>query len=442
MCTPTWMVPALAVGLCLFLAVATAHAREPLDLVPADSLLCWYGRPLPDAAPSSDQPSTLQTLLEVGARIAGGSFDSGTQLDVRMAEMLGLTIRYPYAVALIDARATPTAADPTARRVDRLRFALVVENGDQTEPFLRIIQKAVNEQTHSGEATLTTEKAGRWTYQELHDQRLPDWSAIAWGHMDGYFVLTVGANVWPSVAAVAEGDEPSLSRDAWYAVARAKQRRTALIEIFVGAKAIQERLDPFVDGRAGEFFRAWEAGSMEQAHWVLGYEGRALYCIAHFRKGDETIRRVYADPENRDPRLREAIPPEARYAIFDIPAGRFLTRFCRGLLVFQGAEARANIEQQWAEVESQCGFDTERDFLAHLGGRIVLHNDPPHPLHLPLALTTLIEIRDEPATVRRTVERICEAWRARLDEVAARGARRRRSHCTGTMTACGICASG
>jgi hypothetical protein len=419
----------LAAALYLVGAARAGDVREPIDLIPADSLLCWYGRPLPDTTPAPEQPSTLQTLVEVGARLASGPLEAGIQLNLRLAELFGLMVRYPHAVALIDARAKPTTTtEPTIRRIDRLRFAMVVQVGEQTELFLRIIQKTVNEQTNSGAATLVSEKAGRWTYQELRDQRLPEWAVIAWGQVDGHFVLTVGPNVWRTIAAVAEGDVQSLAGEPWYAVARAKRRRTALIEIFVAARELQERLDPFVDDRASGFFRAWDAGDLRQAHWALGFAERALFCVAHFRlrgsgekEEDTTVRRVYADPDNRDPHLLAAIPPDARYAIFDVPVERLLARFFRGLLALQGAKARANIERIWAEAQAQYGFDAERGLLAHLGERIVLHNDPPHPLHLPLAMTILIEIRDEPATVRQIVETLCSAWRAVLDEAAAKG---------------------
>jgi hypothetical protein len=425
---------------------ALAPAREPLDLVPADSLLCWYARPLPVPARELEQgePSTLQTLLELGTRIAGQSLDRGTQLGVRMAEMAGLLTRYPHALVLIDARAKPAQTDLEARRVDRLRFALVVqvagrrpgrdtpaapEPDRSAEPFLRIIQKAVNEQTDSGAATLSSHRAEQWSYQELRDQRLPDWAVIAWGEIDGHFVLTIGADVWPVIAAVAAGHEQSLTQDPWYAAARGKSRRTALIEIFVAAEAIQRRLDPFVDGRASEFFQAWEAGPLEQAHWALGFEGRALYCLAHFRMArrttgpaeDTTVQRLYAEPNNRDRRLLAMIPAEARYAICELPVGPFLTRFFRGLLAIQGDKARANIERIWAQIQAEHGFDTQRDLLDHLGNHVILHTDPPHPLHLPLALTTLIEIRDQPEAVRRTVEALCTAWQTALDRAAAKG---------------------
>lgn len=420
-------VRAALAALPLLAAAAQTIARDPLELIPAESLLCWSGRPAPDAARAESRPSTLQTLLELGGRVAGQSLDNETQLNIRIAEMFGLMIRYRHAVALIDARAKALEYAPEAQRVDQLRFVAVVENREEVEPFLRIIQKAVDEQTDRGAATLTSRKAGRWTYQELRDQRLPEWATIAWGRMEGNFVLTVGADVWPQIATVAQGEAPSLAQDRWYAAARQDVSGTRagepppLIEIFVAAEAIQKRLDPFVEGKASAFFKAWDAGGLQHAHWVIGYVGRALYCRAHFGTAGKTAQRVYADANARDARLLGTIPPEARYAIWELPVGRFLPRLCRGWLAVQGEKPRANIERIWGEIQAEQGFDVERDFLAHLGGHVVLHNDPPHPLRLPFAVTILIEIRDEPATVRRTLDTMCAGWRAALTKVGADG---------------------
>lgn len=418
-----FLTPMVAGGLLFVPLVPVLRAAEPIDLIPAESLLCWYGRPLPDAPPASDEPSTIQTLWELGTRIAAQPIDRGTRLSLRMAEMFGLLVRHTHAVALIDAQSRPLASDPQARRVDRLRFALVVQTGGQSEPFLRIIQKAVNEQTSSGEATLSAERAGRWEYQVLRDRRLPDWSAIAWGQIGEFFVLTVGPNVWPQLAAVAAGEEPGVSGDAWYAVARGSRGPAALIEIFVAAREIQTRLDPFVNDRASGFFRAWDAPDLEKAHWAIGLEGRALYCAAEFQIAGQTVRRLYADPAARDPRLLAMVPDGARYAVFDLPMGEFLPRFFRGLLACEDARVQREVDERWTQIQREHGFDVDRDLLAHLGRHVILHNDPPHPLRLPFALTVLIEVRDEPAAIRRTVDRFCMAWSAALAGTATQPAR-------------------
>ena len=401
-----------------FAAVGSASADEPLDLIPADHLLCWTGRPFPDTTPPTDEdsPSVLATLLDVGTRIAGRPLDSKAQLMVRLLEAFGLMIRYPHALALIDARAKPVGPDGLGRRVDRLRFALIVQTGAKSEPFRRTIQKIVNEQTDNQQASLQRKKAQRWSYQELKDNRLPDWCVIAWGDIGEHFVLTVGAGVWPLIASVGAGETPALSRDPWVVAARATLNPKPLIEIHAAARAIRERLDPLVDGRATGFFKAWHADDMARSHWALGFDGRALYCIAHILNNDEkTVRRIYADPKIRNKRLLATIPETARYAIYRVPVGKIVPRLISSWLATRSPEVRQSAEQAWARIQAEYGFDAERDLLANLGRHIVMHNDPPHPLHVPLAMTTLVEIRSEPARVRQTLETICRAWQTGLE---------------------------
>jgi hypothetical protein len=283
-----------------------------------------------------------------------------------------------------------------------------------------VIQATVNEQTDNRLATLARHQAGRWVYQELHDSRLPDWCTIAWGKIDRYFVLTVGPDVWPLIAAVADGQAAALSHADWLASVRGERGHKALIEIILSADAIRQRLDPFVEGRASEFFEVWRAGNLQRAHWALGYEGSAMYCVGHFMEEGRVRERVFADPGVRDPRLLATIPETARYAIYQVSAPDVIPGLCRGWLVTQGVKYRQRIEEAWNEMQAEYGFDAQRDILAHLTGRIVMHNDPPHPLHVPLAITTLSEIRDEPQRVRQAMEEMCVAWQAKWKQLAER----------------------
>lgn len=416
--------PSIALLVIAAALVTPAQAREPVDLIPADALLCWQGRPLPDLDPPSDQPSTLQTLLELSTRVVGtarGSLDAGTQLGLRSAEMFNLMIRYPHALALIDTSARPADTDPTAKRVDHLQFALVVRNDGHREPFLRIIQKAVNDQTDSESATLVTKRHAGWSYQELRDTRLPDWSVLAWGHIDDCFVFTVGSGVWPGIADVAAEAAPSLARNPWYAAARRNPNPGLLIEIFVAAESIQQRLDPLLDDRASSFFSAWDAGTLRRAHWALGLEGRALFCIAHFDFPNGTIRRQYADPSKSYPVLMTAVPDAARYAVYELPVDRFIRRFFSGLVAIQGEKQRAILDRIWTEAERSYGLDIEGDLLTHLGTRVVLHNQPPHPLRLPFAVTTLIEIRSGADDVRRAIDALFGAFQDAIERSIAEG---------------------
>ena len=403
----------------LFGGAGSALGDEPIELVPADSLLCWYGRAFPETQPPADtQPSALATLLDLGTRIVGRPLKRRDQLTVRILEALGLMVRYPYAVALLDAKAAPVGRDGKGRRVDRLQFALIVRTAGKSEHFRRIIQMVVNEQTDAQFAKVRSEKAGRWSYQELRDTRLPEWCRIAWGDIGEHFVLTVGQDVWSRIAAVAAGDAPALANDSWLRAARKQSGRRPLLEMHVAADAFRERLDPLVDGRVSGFLRAWSPEPVDRMHWAMGFEGRALFCLAHLRTGEQTRPRLYADPKTRDARLLATIPETARYAIYRLKLATFIPRMCASILATREPDVRRAVEYNWNKLQVDHGFNARRDFLDHLGGTIVLHNDPPHPLRVPGAMTVLLEIREKPGAVRKTVDTVCAAWQAALEEGA------------------------
>jgi len=381
---------------------------ECLDLVPAETLLCWYGRPFPDMAPPTDGPSPMRLLLD----LFGHALDNEARLWARGLEGFNLAIRFPHVFALINAHAkVDESKNPPIVRGDRIEFALIVETRGHDEPFARVIQAAINEQTDREKAHLERRQAEGWSYMELRDERLPEYCRLAWGNIGPCFVFTVGQDVWPRVAAVAAGRQEALSHTDWLEGVRGPRARQALIEIIVHSQDIRGRLDPFVDGRATAFFSAWQADDIERSHWALGFEGRAMYCLANFVENGQPRQRLLADPNVDDPVLLATIPEGARYAVYRVSPAETLPRFFNGLLATRDARERRTIRRLWKQIQEERGFDADRDILAHLGEHIVMHNDPPHPLHIPLAMTTLTEIRDEPAQVSRAIDALCEAWR-------------------------------
>ena len=391
---------------------------EPLDLIPAENLLCWKGLPFPGAERKSDEPSSLQTLLDLAGRVFGDKLEDGQKFSLRLLETLGIIGQYPFAITLIDATVKPTREDGSGAKLDELRIAAIIKTGDDAARFLRIIQKAINELTDAGAATLVTKHAYQWEYQELTDSRLPTWCAIAWGQLDRHFVLTFGQNVWPTIAAVARGEADSVNKIEWVHQVRKQRRDKPLIEVLVAAEDIRKRLDPFVDGRATAFFKAWGIEDVKRTHWALGFQGRALYCLANHRKGNVTRRRLYANPHIKDNNLLEAIPDEARYAIYNIPVKTFLPKLISSFYATRNPEDRELAAKTWAEIQANLGIDAQRDALDHLGEHIVAHNYPPHPFHLPLAFTSLIEIRDEPRMVRQTLEKLLSAWQEAIEKAS------------------------
>lgn len=406
----------ILIHLLALLSNAPARAAEPLDLVPAESLLCWYGRPLPGLDTQPQQKSALRTLLDFAPRFAGSSVNAQAKLWVRIGDAFALMIRYPHAIVLIDAQAKPAERNPEYRQVDQLRFALIVQCAGDFEPFLRIIQAAVNEQTDTANANLQRKKAGRWQFQVLTDNRQPQWAHFAWGRIGDHFVFTVGENVWPHIAAVATDHQPSILSQKWVQTARGNRAKKAQIEIIVAAKGIRQRLDPFVQNRATDFFKAWHADDIDHAHWAIGLEQRALFCLAHFRYGDRVALRRFADPEFASPQILNLIPPQANYAVFDLPVGNFINRLVAGLVSTRAADTRQKLQQRWQQIQQDHGFNAQADILDNLGDRLILHNHPPHPLHLPLAVTSLTPINANPKHVRDTLEKMCHAWKNALEQ--------------------------
>lgn len=397
-----------------------ALAIDPLDVVPADTLLAWRGQRFPDTTPVADQPGTLATLLDVGARLAGKPLPPQTQIALRVIEALGAMVRYPHALALIDARAKPLVTDADARKVDQLKLVLAVQTRGKSEPFLRIVQKVINEQTDAQVADLRRVTLANGTYQELRDQRLADWAVVAWGEIDDCFVLTLGADVWPLVARTAAGDAPRLRDADWVVHARAAQRPNPLIEIFVAVRDIRGRLDPFVHGRASDFFAAWHAADIERAHWAFGFAGDALFCEASFVKNGAPVKRVFTELPPRDAPFLRVVPPRARYAVYQLPMGAMIPRFFAGIVATRDPAERRYANDVWNRIQSDYGFDAQRDLLSHFGDRWILHNYPPHPLHLPVAMTTLTEIHGDAPRVRDTIAIICRAWQDATDRLAAK----------------------
>lgn len=392
-------------------------SRDPLSLVPAEALLAWKALPPPDAPPPSSQPSVLGGFLKMMERVSGSPLKPMTRVLLGVAETFGTVLQYPFALALIDAGAGPTK-DGKGRKLENLQVALIVDMNGRFEPMRAAIQSMLNAHTDAGQATLLTHRAGEWTYQELTEKRLEEWSPVAWGSIGEHFVITVGEGVWPRVAQTASGESASLVADDWIRDARAKHNPEPLIEILVAADAIRARLDPLVGERASGFFSAWDARDLRRAYWALGFEGPSLFCVADFLTGDEPRRRVYAHPRFATPEHQALIPEGARSAIYRLPVASLLPQLFASWYATCDPDDRAAAEKLYAEIQARYKFDAKRDLLDQLGNTLVLHNYPQHPLRLPLAFTTLIEIRGDAKLVRSTVDTVCQGWKEGIDAAA------------------------
>lgn len=409
-----------AAALALLFVVAAARpapAAEPVDLIPADSMLVWYGRPLPDAPPPDQPAGPLQSALTL-INLARPTLKPADRLRLSVVEGLIQMIRHRHALALIDTAARAADDNPQGKQLHDLKLAVVIEAKQFHGRFYRIIKDSLNDLVNEELGELDTKTVHGLSYWELKDSRLPDWAIVAWGKIGDSVVVTVGEGVWPRIANVAAGREPSIGSDVWNREARTAHEQSALIEIFVRADEMRTRLDPLLDGKVSEFFAVWGAADMHRAHWALGLREDVLFCIAQFVLGEQTVPRVYASPEVADPAIRALIPPDTRFAVYRYSAGEFLERFFTGLWVWQPEENQRMLVRRWEAIQRQNGFNVERDLLPKLGDRIILHNFPKHPWRLPIFFTTMIEIRDDRAAVRETLDKLCAAWEAAMQREA------------------------
>lgn len=399
-------------------AQAPPQHLEPMDLIPARAMATWQGRPLREKG--SGAPDAIITAASAAANIFKTMGDPETRLAAALFIGFGEVIRHPFALAVLDAKAEPTTND---KRVDDLKLILVVDTEGDSLPFRQLVQQIVNTTTGSETAKLETREAGAFSFQDLYDSRLPKWSRVGWGDIEQHFVVTLGDDVWPEVAAVAAGETESVSDQAWVVDARsddgaAAGHQAALVEIVADQRRIRERLDPFLDGRATRFFEEWDARDIDRARWALGFEGRAMFCEAQFLRGGELTRRLYADPSVRDPKLLATVPEGANYAMYQFDAGEKLSQFVSSIVATRDPKTRDGIMTWWAAAQERGAFDADRDILSQLGNRIVLHNFPRHPLGLPLAVTTLYEIDGDPQRVRNAVDALCSEWAVFLEKDA------------------------
>ena len=394
-----------------------AETFEPIDILPIDQMVSWYGRKLPDAPEPGAGLSQLELWLAAARTVAEkmGKVDPGALLGMRILQSMGQMIRYPYAIALLDTSAKHAGRHPDSRQLDQAEIVFVVQTEGNSGPFGQLIQDTLYEQTTDASTQLNELEAENWKYYQLIDNRVPKWVEVAWGEIGPFFVLTVGKDVWPKVAEVAAGKRGSLGRDKWLMRQREDRGKDALIEIYLDPVQMK-KLDPLLHGSVSAFFEAWGAAEMTRAHWALGLEGNILYCHAHFEIGGNTEIRRYADASYVTPETLKLTPEGYRQAVYRMPdgAGDFLYRLVHSLYVWQAPNNRTRAYYLWKNIQEQLNIDAQRDVLDNLGDTIVLHNYPTHPLKLPLFFTTVIEIKRDNAKVRETLNKMCEAWQEAL----------------------------
>ena len=408
----------LAVLLAGSLQPALGVDNAPLsELIPADAMVVLFGRPAP--APQGDGASNTLTrlgqMLTMGRRM--GLIPEQSRVLADILGTLPMLGRYPHALALLDIAARPLPNQ--GYRLAHLQAALVFDTAGDHEAVAARIQALLDAYTVDTHTTLTEVKVKPAApYVRLIDDRLPEWCVIEWGALDRRFVVTIGRGAFERIASIARNRRRSIAGDAWYARAHERCHGPASsLELVVDFERIERRLSAVVKGRARSVLDRLGIHVARRILWTSGMAGRAItsYVMIAGRDGDQFV--PLSDPATYDPNALAAVPDAAEtFTILSVPIAQLIRNGRDAYLASQRPRRRDKLRQRWAAFEAEFDFDVETELLDHLGGNLIVHTYPPHPLRVPLLCTLQFEIRDDPKSVRAVMNKLLTAWQQRLEQ--------------------------
>ncbi|MCH7812437.1 MAG: hypothetical protein IID40_00310, partial [Planctomycetes bacterium] len=246
----------------------------------------------------------------------------------------------------------------------------------------------------------------------LVDRRLPDWAELHWGPIKDCYVIALGRKVFERVVATARGDRPSLLDDDWFAAAHRRCRGPeASVEWTLRFDLIRRGLGSVMAGKPEAVLRGLGLADVRRGLWALGSAGRAVEAHAMLWRtdGDQYVpicRRLEPSAEDA------LIPAKAtRYAVIETSARSLVHKVRDAYLAGRSPSSQSRLHKMWTQLEADCGVSVDRDLLAQLGNRIVIHDFPQPPFDVPLLRTVQVEIVGSPLAVRTSLDRLLRRCR-------------------------------
>jgi len=210
-------------------------------------------------------------------------------------------------------------------------------------------------------------------------------------------------------------DHTSVAADPWFADAhRRTGGRYAHLEISLRLDRIRESLAAVISQRVDGTIGQLGLGGVQRGLWSIGRDGRAVTATVAVKRPRRTIVTPIARGLTDGDPVSVLIPDAARsYAIIEHPPAKLVRRVRGAILASRSARAQTALHAAWDRMAKPAGLDIERDLLAHLGDRIIIHNDPPHPLGIPLLVTIVVPIDGSAERVKRSVDILlaaCADW--------------------------------
>lgn len=384
-----------------------------MDTVPRDAIVAvMLNAPGPrEPGPQGAWGISLAALLLQQARQSGWASDGSgaTAILVDALASLPLAGRYPVAVTLFEARATKSPSG--SRRLAGLRAAIILRTGDESGPVAHRVQELLNLHSDKQHSKIVKRRIDELTWYELSDTRLPEWAILEWGPVDGFYVAAIGQGTWTAVARMLRGENPSLRADSWFQASHTACRGAdAYLEVYLNAEALRTQLGEVMEGTPEQVATALGLGGVQRGLWAVGRVDRFVTasCVLRTADGDRHIPITVLPSEC--PRAAEAVPAEATTcAILRCRPKDLILQARDAYLASQREPARQRWMRLWDEHVAGPDWSVQADLLDQLGDSIVIHNDPPHPLGIPLLCTILVEIDGSADRVSTSMDRLFAA---------------------------------
>ncbi len=403
---PVTTVSVLAVLLVVCGWGSRARADLPLDAVPPDAAAAYiYAGPTSsDASPPAglSWSHLLRTMVD-GASRTGMLSSLRPQARGWMDALAGWSeaTAYPHALVLLDVQAAPRADG--GHRLDRMDLALVLRTDGRTADIEKRIQHLLTTYTNTSQTRLKTVTRNGMLRYELRDRRLDEWSVICWGRVGRDYVIAFGEGAFARMERLLGDRESSLAAASWAAPAVAADAGSPLrLAMYLNLRRLKKSADAPFAAKVAQAAGALGVGGAEQVLITVRRPGRAFSMEAILvpatdasspRDGAAVRRLRLAGPVGPDDPLARFIPEGATgYTVIEQDAAPLLSAVVGAYLSARSPKARARLRAFWERVEAESGVHWETDLLPHLRGPIIIHNDPPHLLRLPGAVSILVPL--------------------------------------------------
>ncbi|MCH7527261.1 MAG: hypothetical protein IID39_07480 [Planctomycetes bacterium] len=305
-------------------------------------------------------------------------------------------------------------------RLAYMRLGLDLQTDGANARIAATIQRLLNTYTNTKVSRIDAVTSGDVRFHRLIDKRLPEWAVIEWGKIDGHYLITIGRGAFEELAGALRDDGPSLATDEWFQTACGAvtaDEDTTRVAWYVDFKALRSMLVPVMDDVPKRVLEGLNLSEVDRGLWFVGKRDRAVVCTS-FQRIAESNRVIHiASPAAQDEQGEGIVPSDATtYSLIRWEPREFVSRICDAYLACRSSKAQKSSRAFWQDLQDKLDLSLERDLIHQLGRRIIIHNDPPHPLGIGLLCTVQIEIDGSPRLIREALDKVMHHWRDQTNE--------------------------